>query len=407
MSKCYWEKQGGDRLCAVHTLNSLLQGPVYTEVSLASVAHELDAEEKKLLGMKPNDPWESQNVDPDGNFSLPTMEKALQGYGTGVSMVNLDRADIRATVMKDCQSEQAYVCNSHRRSHWYCVRKVKDRWYDFDSLKPAPTFIGDFALSAFLEMTMQSGFTVFVCRPKGEGGRQALNGKFVMDALRLPDAEESCKKGGRQAQLQGHQHLLDDREMESMHAEAKKREQNDSADANNFGNAINKAQRTEGTDWSKMGGGNTLGGGSGGGSAPMDTDMDPELRAAIAASLTEMAAGLELPPPAPEPTEGGITVMVRFKSDEPLKRVFEKTAPLSAVFAYVEYANLKVGGFASIQPPLASSNSYSLIKSGFPKKEKFSKKPDGGIYLDGEKVGECTLTARDFAGREALVLQLD
>ena len=28
----YWEKQGTDRLCAVHCLNSLLQGPLYTEV---------------------------------------------------------------------------------------------------------------------------------------------------------------------------------------------------------------------------------------------------------------------------------------------------------------------------------------------------------------------------------------
>lgn len=29
----YWEKQGTDRLCAVHCVNSLLQGPFNTEVS--------------------------------------------------------------------------------------------------------------------------------------------------------------------------------------------------------------------------------------------------------------------------------------------------------------------------------------------------------------------------------------
>lgn len=27
--KVYWEKQGGDMLCAVHTINSLLQGPFF------------------------------------------------------------------------------------------------------------------------------------------------------------------------------------------------------------------------------------------------------------------------------------------------------------------------------------------------------------------------------------------
>lgn len=28
----YWEKQGSDRLCGQHCLNSLMQGPFYTEV---------------------------------------------------------------------------------------------------------------------------------------------------------------------------------------------------------------------------------------------------------------------------------------------------------------------------------------------------------------------------------------
>lgn len=28
----YWERQGSDKLCGVHALNSLLQGPFYNEV---------------------------------------------------------------------------------------------------------------------------------------------------------------------------------------------------------------------------------------------------------------------------------------------------------------------------------------------------------------------------------------
>ncbi len=38
----YWEKQGVDALCGVHTLNSLLQGPYFNEVELAEMALELD-----------------------------------------------------------------------------------------------------------------------------------------------------------------------------------------------------------------------------------------------------------------------------------------------------------------------------------------------------------------------------
>jgi len=58
----------------------------------------------------------------------------------------------------------------------YCIRKVDGKWYDFDSLKPSPQSIGDFALAAMLEATMQSGFTVFVCRPKGEGAGKTCAG---------------------------------------------------------------------------------------------------------------------------------------------------------------------------------------------------------------------------------------
>lgn len=42
----YWEKQGKDRLCGLHCINSLMQGPVFNESNLASIAYELDQYEK-------------------------------------------------------------------------------------------------------------------------------------------------------------------------------------------------------------------------------------------------------------------------------------------------------------------------------------------------------------------------
>lgn len=41
-TKIYWEKQGADRLCGVHSINCLLQGPFFNEVDLAHLALELD-----------------------------------------------------------------------------------------------------------------------------------------------------------------------------------------------------------------------------------------------------------------------------------------------------------------------------------------------------------------------------
>lgn len=44
----YWEVQDSDELCAVHAVNSLLQGPYFDAVSLANIAFELDQAEAQL-----------------------------------------------------------------------------------------------------------------------------------------------------------------------------------------------------------------------------------------------------------------------------------------------------------------------------------------------------------------------
>ena len=38
----YWEKQGKDRMCGLHALNSLVQGPVFNESNLFNIAEELN-----------------------------------------------------------------------------------------------------------------------------------------------------------------------------------------------------------------------------------------------------------------------------------------------------------------------------------------------------------------------------
>ena len=50
----YWEKQGIDRLCGNHCINSLLQGPFFNEVDLSNIALNLDEEERQLMGGKAN-----------------------------------------------------------------------------------------------------------------------------------------------------------------------------------------------------------------------------------------------------------------------------------------------------------------------------------------------------------------
>ena len=46
----YFEKQGGDMMCGVHSVNALLQGPVFDEVKMSQIGLALDKEEQELLG---------------------------------------------------------------------------------------------------------------------------------------------------------------------------------------------------------------------------------------------------------------------------------------------------------------------------------------------------------------------
>jgi Ataxin-3 len=38
MSVVYFEKQGQDMLCGLHTVNAVLQGPIFDEVTISEVA---------------------------------------------------------------------------------------------------------------------------------------------------------------------------------------------------------------------------------------------------------------------------------------------------------------------------------------------------------------------------------
>jgi len=48
--KVYFEKQANDRLCGIHCLNTLMQGPYFDVITLSEIAQSLDELERNLLG---------------------------------------------------------------------------------------------------------------------------------------------------------------------------------------------------------------------------------------------------------------------------------------------------------------------------------------------------------------------
>jgi len=363
--------------CAQHCLNTIFQGPRYSAGSLGEIARQLDATEH-ALGLSSGN--ESQNVDASGNFSITVIEKALSEQG--LQAINLDRPDIRQSVYSQC-TENAFVCNSHAREHWFSIRKVHGRWWNLDSLAPSPVLVSEFALTAFLESTMQSGFTIFVIRSYE-----------TQATISLPDPISTTPR------TSPFQYYLTEPQIEELKAAHARGEQLAMEEAGAVddddkpsGPAFTmKAPQGRGpaekTDWSKLGAGSSLGGQSNPG------PMDEELQAAIRASLDNIPQ-----PPDEAPVGEGTNVQVRLPNGGKLQRRWPLARSISELFGWLEYVSVKDAskGIA----PLPTSD-YVVLKQGFPRKEKFEKK-NGSIFLDGIDVS--TLEQLQFSRQELLHLQ--
>jgi len=167
----YHEKQVA-ALCGVHCINALLQGPIFNEVDLAQIAHELDAMERAFMaeGGMTSDEYlrftaeESGNVAADGMFSIQVLSKALQVWG--LHAIPIDNPEVRAAATEP-QREEAFICNL--QEHWFTIRKMECdaegvEWWNFNSLFPAPQPLGTFYLSAFLATLREQGYQIFVIR---------------------------------------------------------------------------------------------------------------------------------------------------------------------------------------------------------------------------------------------------
>jgi ataxin-3 len=379
MGTVYWEKQGGDKLCAVHCLNAVLQGPVFSVGDLATHAERLDKEEA-TLGLTNG---ESQNVDASGNFSIQVMNAALSDKG--LATVNMERRDISNQVSGDYTRITGYICNSHARQHWFTVRRVGSTWYDLDSLKHAPKEISEFGLDVFLTSTRQQGFTIFVV----QGGE-------------LPDPVP-----GMWARLNPSQHFLNPAQIKQLEADGADAEKRAMSDAEKVANGDDDGgtksflvgggpRKPVETDWSKLGAGNSLGGAP---ASPAPVDDDPDMAAAIAMSIEGMKHTVEEPAAEPADGEPACTVQVRVPSGKRCTRKFAKNGQLRQVLVWIEHASVHD---VSLGLNLLQTK-YSLLY-GFPRTKLEC------LNCEAKKAGEnvtCkTLAECGFEAQEQLQLSL-
>eukprot|EP01097_Dermamoeba_algensis_P007700 TRINITY_DN4916_c0_g1_i1.p1 TRINITY_DN4916_c0_g1~~TRINITY_DN4916_c0_g1_i1.p1 ORF type:complete len:410 (-),score=82.22 TRINITY_DN4916_c0_g1_i1:116-1345(-) len=155
-------------LCAVHCLNTLLQGPYFTEIDLMTVAQDLDKKEKQLMSEQGFDApdflkymaEESGNVADDGNYSVQVLAEALKVWNlTCIPYTSPEAKKARENPL----SEKAFICN--QGEHWLTIRKIGESWYNLNSLlKSGPQYLSDFYLSAYIDSLMNQNYSIFVVR---------------------------------------------------------------------------------------------------------------------------------------------------------------------------------------------------------------------------------------------------
>jgi ataxin-3 len=208
------------KLCAVHCVNTVLQGPFFSEFDLAALASDLDLKERQMMleGRAASEfvSEESHNVSMDGDFSIQVLEKALEVWDLQVIPLH---SPVAEPAQIDPELENAFIC--HLQDHWFCIRKVNGEWYNFDSLYAAPEHLSKFYLSAYLDTLKGFGWSIFLVRgnfpkecPVTSSEAFNLFGQWL-----LPEDAERITKSSNSRQIQPNRSFQNQQQLDLLDAD--------------------------------------------------------------------------------------------------------------------------------------------------------------------------------------------
>eukprot|EP00388_Colpodella_angusta_P005442 GDKJ01016830.1.p1 GENE.GDKJ01016830.1~~GDKJ01016830.1.p1 ORF type:complete len:390 (+),score=82.25 GDKJ01016830.1:179-1348(+) len=198
-TRIYWEKQGSDYLCGLHTLNALFQGPAFTEADLKTYANEISKKEQELLAGEKNLENENNHANSQGYFSWTVIERALKKNGFSAKSIFHEE---NKHIWMNPQSQRGFII--HIGDHWYALRQIDGVWYDLNSLK-APAVIPN--IQNLLVNLRANNATIFVVEgpifptadarsSKFDGGSKYKAHYYTKDEiLRLSQSEANIKTG--------------------------------------------------------------------------------------------------------------------------------------------------------------------------------------------------------------------
>lgn len=366
--RIYFEKQGANRMCGLHCLNAIVQGPLYHEGDLTQAAASLDAHERTLLTPRSRANFHSGNVALDGHFSFSVIEACLRKRRLDCIPWLSERASL---FRQNPGLAVAYLL--HTNDHWLCLRKVNKTWYRLDSLRAAPQRLsGRFEYE--LDDFMKRGYLVFIVMP--EEGRQFPSVDVQPDRLRphqmLLTEEESEKllKDEEERLIREHEELRRKEAGESSPTFLQPRE------------SIDPAQLFKGV--AQSAGKSTL--------LRFD-DVDADTREAIELSLQQQKS--LLPVPVAEPASG-LAILVRLPDGSRMSRLFSEVHTAEHLCQWVEYES-------NVLPALCNSP-YSLKR---PYSELSIRRQDGKVIsadFEVSRTGLAELLGVKSGDREQLIV---
>lgn len=211
MESIFHEKQEG-ALCAQHCLNSLLQGPYFNAVDLATIAKNLDDAERQRMAEGSVNSMEyynfmqqpSSNMDDSGYFSIQVICKALEVWNLEMIQYNSPAAE---QTRQNPVAETAYICN--QQNHWLTIRKLGQQWFNLNSIKSNPELISDTYLSLLLAQLQAEGYSIYVivgtfpeceaeqllrlCPVSTEDYKQFANSQRLKNSVKKENPEQTDK----------------------------------------------------------------------------------------------------------------------------------------------------------------------------------------------------------------------
>lgn len=329
--KIYFEKQSQDRLCGLHCLNSLLQGPFFDVVQLSDIALELDKKESLLLNKQ-----QHENVDVDGNYNVQVLTEALLNHGTTIKSISQNQVNSLLTNKMD--TIQAFIFNSS--THWFCIRRINNIWYDLNSTNKTPKKISDFFLSAFVLGTMDIGYTNFL----------------VENLPELPDEDYYLE-------LQKHQMLFTSEEIDNLNKDKENKEKDNG-----------KEDKDDGTFKAFQGKGTVLDDGHAFddfGDEDADDEMKKVMEMSLNSALDDLKKDLPREPEDSDKSTNIFTIVFRYQEKSFQRRFFaDATIGSLKLFCKYQLKTLKhIELFESFPRKVYSNNEETLEKSGLSKQQ--------------------------------------